>query len=71
MLEFTVTNGHGHIRIIRPLANESEEDFRRRMDAMAHVLAEQAPNLIAIVMMDGDGCPVCLVSHRTRRDPRA
>jgi hypothetical protein len=71
MLEFTVTNGFGHIRFIRPLVDESEQDFRRRMDAMAQVLAEQAPNLIAVIMMDGDGCPVCIVSHRSAPPPQS
>lgn len=71
MLEFTVTNGFGCIRFIRPLVDESEQDFRRRMDAMAQVLAEQASNLIAVVLMDSDGCPVCIVSHRSVPLPQA
>lgn len=70
MLEFSITNGRGTLRVIRPLVDETEDDFRRRMDAMAQVLAAQAPNLVALILRDGDGCPVCVVSHRLPGETR-
>lgn len=70
MLEFSISNGRGSLRIIRPLVDESEESFRRRMDALTQVLAERAPNLIALVVHDSDGSPVCVVSQRMSCDPR-
>lgn len=68
MHEFTISNGREALRVIRPLPNESEEDFRRRMEALSVVLAEQAPNLITLIVYDHSGHLVGVVSYRQPHD---
>lgn len=63
MSDITILTPNTRVRILRPLPNEHEDDFRRRMEAMVAVLGEHAPDTAAVFLAQPSGRPVCVVTQ--------
>jgi len=63
MSDITILTPDTCVRILRPLPSESEDNFRRRMEAMVAVLGEHCPDTTAVFLAQPSGRLVCVVTQ--------